>query len=279
MKKPSPAVSKNASFPFQVAVACWIDLLGYGGMISAAAFNPMHPEAREALARIRTFHRIVAEHSVRHFPTLVMNDGAVAYRDLSLRARSVTHDFLMRAWEMFEAVRLEDMNHGHPGPRMVLACGFRMRGRRAGLDASRDNFTSIIARLQNQEIDAEQAVREAASMRPHFDIVPQLQANFAFTKAYAAEQTGTKGGLPGPAFYVDLSIFGANRPGWIDLGPDIDWSHPNLNLQAKFAVVKEIHRSRHPAGGPPDILDGLAVAQVLANDQNVLAALRTAGKS
>jgi hypothetical protein len=279
MKKPSPAVSKNASFPFQIAIAGWIDLLGYGSMISAAGFNPMHSDAREALARIRNFHRIVAEHSARHFPTLVMNDGAVAYRDLSLRTRSVTHDFLVRSWEMFEEVRLQDTTDGHPGPRMVVACGFRMRGRRAGLDASRDHFASIISRLQNGEIDAEQAVREAASMRPRFDIIPPLQANFAFTKAYAAEQTGKKGGLPGPAFYVDLMIFGAHRSGWIDLGPDIAWSHPSLNLHSTFAEVKGIRRTGHPAAGPSDLLDGLEVAQALANDKNVLTALRMAGKS
>jgi hypothetical protein len=29
-KRTSPLVRKSASFPFQVAVACWIDLLGYG---------------------------------------------------------------------------------------------------------------------------------------------------------------------------------------------------------------------------------------------------------
>jgi hypothetical protein len=279
MKKPPAVVSKNARFPFQVAVSCWIDLLGYGEMISASGFNPLHAEAREALARIRTFHRIVAEHSARDFPTLVMNDGAVAYRDLSLRARSPTNDFLVRAWKMFEAVRNEDIRNGHPGPRMVLACGFRMLGRRAGLDASRDHFRAIVDRLQRGEIAAEQAVREAASMRPRFDIVPQLQANFAFTKAYVAEQTGTKGKLPGPAFYVDTTIFGGGRPQWIDLGPDIDWEHPKLHLHAVFTEVRGINDGRHPSGGPTDIRDGLAIAQTLANDPNVLAALRAAGKS
>jgi hypothetical protein len=129
------------------------------------------------------------------------------------------------------------------------------------------------------KIAAEQAIREAASMRPRFDIVPHLEANFAFTKAYVAEQAGTKGKLPGPAFYVDMTIFGGARPQWIDLGPDIDWAHPKLNLHVVFAEVRGIHDGRHPSGGPTDIRDGLAVAQTLANDPNVLAALRAAGKS
>ena len=120
MRRPSPAVSKGTQFPFQVAVACWIDLLGYGRMISKAGFNPLHPDARHALARIRAFHRFIAEHSARHFPTLAMNDGAVAYRDLSFRSRSVTHDFLTRAWQMFEAIRNEENKSGYPGARTRL---------------------------------------------------------------------------------------------------------------------------------------------------------------
>jgi len=279
MRKSAPSVAKGTQLPFQIAVACWIDLLGYGGMISAAGFNPLHPEARQALSRIRGFHRLVAEHSARHFPTLVMNDGAVAYRDLSLRSRSVTHDFLARAWRLFEAIKAEETKLGYPGARLVLACGFRMRGRRAGIDASREHFSSIITRLQDGQIDATQAIHEAAAMRPRFDVVPPLQANFAFTKAYAAEQSGGKHGLPGANFYVDTVIFGDSRPSWIDLGPDIAWVHPTLNLKANFAAVKAIPKMRHPAGGPVEILDGLAVAQALSDKPDILARLRAAEKS
>ena len=100
MKPPphsTPKVAKSLSFPFQISVACWIDLLGYGRMISEAAFNPLDARAKIALKRLSRFHEIVASHSNRYFPTLALNDGAVAYRDLSLRSRSVTHDFLVRA--------------------------------------------------------------------------------------------------------------------------------------------------------------------------------------
>lgn len=62
-----PIVSKSASYPFQVSIACWIDLLGYGGMIAAADFNPLHAKSKEALKRLRDFHKIVASHSARHF--------------------------------------------------------------------------------------------------------------------------------------------------------------------------------------------------------------------
>jgi hypothetical protein len=206
--KGRPVISKGLRFPFQVSVACWVDLLGYGRMIAQASFNPLHPKAKDALRRLRQFHKIVADHSARNFPTLVMNDGAVAYRDLSFRSRSVTHDFFMRAWDLFADIKAQDdRTFGCPGARVVLACGFRMRGRRAGIDVADIHFRSIVNRLQEGEITADQAVHEAASIHPKFDIVPQLQANFAFAKAYVAEQSGSQGGLPGSNFYVDLLLF------------------------------------------------------------------------
>src|SRR5581483_4816256 len=125
-KPTSPLVRQRAGFPFQTSAACWIDLLGYGAMIAEAEFNPLHIKAKAALTRLRRFHAIVAGHSGRYFPTLVMNDGAVAYRDLSMRTRSVTHDFLVRAWSLFQEIKKAEAAEGHPGARMVLATGFRM---------------------------------------------------------------------------------------------------------------------------------------------------------
>lgn len=247
-------------------------------MIAQADFNPLHPEAKEALARLKRFHAVVAKHSGRYFPTLVMNDGAVAYRDLSMRTRSVTHDFLVRSWNLFSDIKATETADGHPGARMVLATGFRMRGRRAGMDLRNKHFQSVMRRFQRKTISAEQAITEAATIRQDFDIVPQLQANFAFTKAYVAESSGSGGGLQGPNFFVDMSIFAQPAPDWIELGPKIDWSHPRLGLQTTFAPVKNLLQRRHIDGGPIGILDGLRIAQELAQNPDVLSALRSAVK-
>jgi hypothetical protein len=161
-----------------------MDLLGYGAMIAEAEFNPLHPKALDALKRLRQFHKTVASLSDRHFPTLVMNDGAAAYRDLSLRSCEPTYEFLLRAWGLFNAIQKEENAGGFPGVRMVVATGFRMRGRRAGIDAMAGHFQSLMKRFQDGSVSATQALREASRIRQPFDIVPQLQANFAFTKAY-----------------------------------------------------------------------------------------------
>src|SRR4051794_33030923 len=91
---------RSKTFPFQVSAACWVDLLGYGAMISDAYFNLLHPQAVAAHRRLARFHEIIAAHSHKHFPTMAINDGAVAYCDLSLRTDSVTYDFIVRCWQL-----------------------------------------------------------------------------------------------------------------------------------------------------------------------------------
>jgi len=53
VRKHHSVIRKSASFPFQISVACWIDLLGYGAIIAQADFNPLHSKAKAALARLR----------------------------------------------------------------------------------------------------------------------------------------------------------------------------------------------------------------------------------
>jgi hypothetical protein len=271
-----PLVGKSTILPFPIAVVCWMDLLGYGAMIADSEFNPLHPKAAQAMQRLRRFHAIVASNSARHFPTLVMNDGAASYRDLSLRSRSPSHDFLVRAWNLFLAINHDERKHGLPGARVVLATGFRMRGRRDGRDAIANQLKSIMNRFQNREISSEQAIREAAHIRQAFDIIPQLQANFAFSKAYVAESSGTAGGLSGARFFVDLALFDNPTPAWIVLGETIEWSNETLRMRASLAPILDIPPRKYEEGGPLGIRDGLEVAQCLTQDPNVLTALRAA---
>lgn len=278
ISKGGPVVRKSASFPFQVAIVCWLDLLGYGAMIAEADFNPLHGKATEAMRRLRRFHRVVAAHSFRLFPTLVMNDGAVAYRDLSLRSRGPTHDFLMRAWKLFNHIKEDEIRQGFPGARAVLTVGFRMRGRRAGHDASTSQFQSLMQRFQTGQIGAEQAMREASEIRQSFDIVPQLQANFAFSRAFVAESSGTKGGLSGARFFVDLAIFNEITPSWVIAEQTVEWSDERLHMNASFAPIIGFSPCKHASGGPLGIRDGLQIAQYLSQNPDVLAGLRAARK-
>jgi hypothetical protein len=86
-------------------------------MIGAADLNPVDERARTAVTRLRAFHRIVADRSGRHCRTLVINDEAAVYRDLSLRDNGVTHDFLQRSHALFQAIEDSERRNGcldHP---------------------------------------------------------------------------------------------------------------------------------------------------------------------
>lgn len=256
----------------------WGDLLGYGGKIADAAFNPMDERARSSISRMREFHRIVAEHSSRQFPSLVINDGVAAFRDLSLRDRSISHDFLEKSWELFNAINAFEAKRGDPGIRMVVACGFRMRGRRAKVESDHRKVNSILHRFREGRITAEQAIREASTARPSFDVVPQLQANFAFTKAYVAESSGRRGGLPGANFYLDTALLSDPTCTWPNGENGIMWRDKTLGLDTEFRRVLNLPKVKHPEGGASELRTGLEVAQFLAGDVDVLEALRSSSK-
>lgn len=257
------------SLPFQVSIACWIDLRGYGSSIAATDFNPMHRNSKVPLRRLRNFHKIVADHSHRRFPTLVINDGAVAYRDLSLRSSNVGFDFLCRSWRLFNAVNDAEPLDDYRGARAIIAVGFRSRGRKRSKAFSSTQFQSILARIESGAITQKQALYEAASIQPYFDVVPHLQANYAFTKAYVADETGGASGLTGSNFYLDNTLFDRPCPSWIDASDPISWKFDKLNMKADFLRIKSVRENNHPRGGPIEVRDGLEIAKFLAPTDSV----------
>ncbi|MBU0860230.1 MAG: hypothetical protein KJ667_09860 [Alphaproteobacteria bacterium] len=208
--------------------------------------------------------------------SLTLNDGAVAYRDLSYRSPSNTYDFLKSSWALFNNVNKMDKSLGHGGCRMVIATGFRVKGSKRGIEDATGKLRSVIRRLGKGLITADEAIEKAKRIRQYSDIVPQLQANFAFTKAYVAERSGTKGGLSGARCFVDLSLFDKTVGKWIQLGEKIKWDDKTLNLSANFSPIIHIGEHVHPY--PSDIRSGLEIAQQLAGDKDVLRALRKAAK-
>ncbi|HET9640549.1 MAG TPA: hypothetical protein VFP12_15225 [Allosphingosinicella sp.] len=289
MRTVPPKVGMKIEFPFQVAVCCWVDLLGYGAAIREADYNPLNPLARDAVSRIRIFHQIVANHSASTFPTLVMNDGACAYFDLSYRTRWPTYDFLQRAKALFDSIQEQERRDGHPGARMVIAAGFRLRGRASQRSALRGAFVKqLLKKLEEGKITPKDAVTTASKFGSPFDIVPHLQANFAFTKCYIAEQSGTQGGLPGPACYVDDALFdsGLTSDSDLGIGPKIEWKSEKYKLAANFHHLSHVRRARQTEfkggklthHGPEGFRDALEIAELLTGDPNVLDALRQARK-
>ena len=220
----------------RTSLASWIDLLGYGKEIGKANFDPLNEEAKEPHDRLEEFHKTVKKHAKRKcFPTLVLNDGVVAYRDLFCDDASDTRDFFHRSLELYLEVNENDCI----GARMVLASGFRNLGDDTGNEDTRTNLRKILDEYKNCCINLKQATKKLNLLRPPYAILPKLQENFAFSKAYTAERSGSKGNLPGPNLYVDLNIFKYPKR----FMPHVEWSSENLNLTINFAKFSAIENN------------------------------------
>jgi hypothetical protein len=280
VKASGPDISRAraAKLPFHVSIAAWIDLLGYGSMIGVSGMNPIDPSAEEAVRRLRMFQRIVAEHSHRHYRTLVLNDGAVAYRDLSLRSDGPTRDFLQRSIALHRAVNAAESRAGWYGARMVVSVGLRAKGSRRAIDASALELGRILEEMAAGSVSAEEAVRRAAAIQRHSDQIPQLQANFAFSRAYVADDAGSDAGLGGPRLLVDTAMFiDGTPPRWILADDTIPFRVEKLGIDCTFAPVTGLE----PTRGGEDLMglrDGIAIGEVIAPTlglRRMIAGMRT----
>lgn len=226
--------------PALVCIACWLDLLGYGAMMDAAGFDPSHPKAKRPLARLRAFHRIVAKHSSGGFPSLVMNDGAVAYSNVELVRSDKVWRFIERCWALYGEATVTDQRNGGPGLRAVIAVGLRAKGSNRGIVAQDEELTRIVEEFAAGQIDKETTLGAVRKVRRVFDVVPPLQANFAFARAYSAEQDGTNAGLPGPNLYLDTAVFKDGVPKWIRADPAVSWTPKRPSMATSFVAVKEV---------------------------------------
>lgn len=277
-RKKSATISRSraGALPFCISATAWVDLLGYGSMIGNAELNPIDPRAKAAVARLRTFHRIVADHSGRYFKTLTINDGAVAYRDLSLRDNGVTHDFLQRSHRLFEAVSKTELQNRWPGARMVVGLGFRARGSRRGIDDVERRVGMILTKLSAGTIGAAEAVRRAASIQRYSDGIPQLQANFAFTRSYVADIAGARAGLGGPRMFVDTAMFeGGLPPKWVRSGEAIPFRDEHLSIDCCFVPVIGLTAPGKIGDRIPGLRDGLEIGEAIAPTIELRTLLKT----
>ncbi|MBJ9594792.1 hypothetical protein [Burkholderia seminalis] len=264
--------AKGGKRKYEVAVSLWVDLLGYGAMLEAAQWDPTSPEAELALERIVRFQEVVAKHSNRHFPTFVMNDGAIVYRDLSPRDGGVTLDFLLRSIDLYHEINQIEKSEGHPGARAVLAAGFRVR---RIVDYSKrlnaGEGKRIKEKLEAGEIGGMQAINHALMARHHADSTLELQHNYAMTKAYLVDAIGTKGGFGGPNLFIDENIFKNKIPDWIQISETIGWHGRGMEGSfGKFEIIKPCQKIKC-AG---DMRDAFELATALSPNPNILEIVR-----
>jgi len=267
-----PKTSMGSKRSVEVCACLWVDLLGYGSMLRKDNFDITKPSTENAVSRLFRFQDIVAKHSVKLFPTVVLNDGCVAYRNLSPRSKSVTYDFLRRAHNLHTEINAIEIAEGLPGARSILAVGFRHR-------RQTDNKDKLLAGIGQRLIDSvkngkqsvEQAITAALFARSNYDLVPQLQANFAFAKAYLADREGTKGGFAGPNFFVDANMIPETLPKWFK--PE---NIVQLNIEGLGGKFYQISKIKFLSGDVEnlDLLDAFEVAAKVAGSNEVADRIR-----
>lgn len=94
---------KQNNFTHRLYLVGWIDLLGYGSMLRECNFDSTSTLAIDAANRLKIFNRTLFSNASPKFPIMQINDGAISWRELSLRTSSVTFDYLKRAINLFDS--------------------------------------------------------------------------------------------------------------------------------------------------------------------------------
>ncbi len=147
-----------------------------------------------------------------------------------------------------------------PGARMVIAVGARMRISGV-VRGDLGHKKSIFRRVDAGVITAEQAIHEAFRSGPIAGFVPQLQANFAFTKAYCADDAGRTAGLGGNRCYVDLCLFNDPTPSWITFSRKQSWAMDGM--EATFGELDNFYRQIGRHQEVDGMLNALEIAERL----------------
>lgn len=231
---------KQNHFSHRVYMVGWIDLLGYGSMLRECNFDSTSPLAKEAAKRLRIFNNCLSDKSEKFLPILQINDGAITWRELSFRTISVTFDYLKRVISLFETINNQDLAEGYYGARMVLATGTSISMNNQKYRNINDiRAELLIKKVNDGEMSVENAIYAACYNRSFFNAIPELQANFAFSKAYIAESSGSKNGFKGNHLFIDKSIFEITLPEWIIAEEIFRWEYPGLS--SDFIQFKSIN--------------------------------------
>lgn len=256
---------KGSKRKVEVSICAWIDLLGYGSMLTESQYDPTVNLSLKAVERLETFHKTAAKHSHRRFNIHALNDGLICSMDISPRTQKVTSDFIKRIIKLHEEINIVDAAIGYYGARTIIASGFRIRStEKITVESGIKN--AIFRRLDEGTLTVKEAINMAMQSRPYFGVIPELQANFAFTKAYLVDNAGSKGGFAGPNCFIDLSIFSNPLPNFISFSEYINWN--SSGLWGKFGKLDKFNFERAHSNNDVGFLSGFEIAENITKSPN-----------
>ncbi|WP_291285171.1 hypothetical protein [Flavobacterium sp.] len=267
---------KGSNRKIEISICAWTDLLGYGSMLFESQFDPTVDLSKKAIERLELFHSTASKHSHQRFNIYALNDGLICQRDISPRTRSVTCDFIKRVIKLHNDINLVDKEAGFFGARTIIAAGFRMRSESKIIVESGIKKV-LLKQLEEGTLTPVEAIHMAMKARPYFGIVPELQANFAFTKAYLVDSEGTKGGFGGPNCYIDLSIFKNPLPDFITFSEYVNWN--SNGLWGKFGKLEKFESNKAHLNKDMGFLSGFEIAENITKSPNAEKRIRNMSKS
>ncbi len=233
-----------------------MDLLGYGTQIAAAGLNPLDPNAVDARERLIRFSNIVKKHSNRSFPSLLVNDGAAYFRNLSFRGKLNTLDFVNAIVRAHYAVR----NADRVGARTVVSVGFRDKAFVSQIEELEELAVTFAEKVTQKIKPLQSVILDALMTTSAFNQVPALNSNYAFTKSYIVDTYGSKGGFSGPEIFIESGMFSETLPN------NYVKARVNCEIFSRQYTYLNVRRMKL---GPEHVLDTVSIAKYLASDENV----------
>ena len=131
-------------------------------------------------------------------------------------------------------------------------------------EISNQRVNRLIDKVKQKDITYEQAIHQACSYSQYANGVQELQANFAFTKAFLAEDSGSKHGIAGNNVYIDMSFLGKedNKIQCIELDVPFMWNACQ-GLESLFAKVNGFSKEQFSLYSKEEILSTREIASLV----------------
>lgn len=193
----------------------WMDLTGIGRLLAGVGYDTSRPEAKEVIAYISYFQeklRSTLKAGRIDCYQIFLNDGAVICFDLRHKRNETVFNFVGLVFDLHNEIRQYRENRDDFDIRSIIAVGLRLKGFRP-FSNNQATLYELIRQAETNELTICDAILKAASMNMNLGRIPQLQANFAFTKAIMADEAGSGEGFRVGGCYIDTHLLAEKRTG------------------------------------------------------------------
>jgi hypothetical protein len=183
-------------------VCGWSDLLGFGTPFRESNWKLTEEQWRQVAARLQAAFTIHCKHPpMPDGYMLMLNDGVVRTRLVPDNSPLFLLSLWMRdiVWAHFD-INTFEVEKGHPGTRTIITGG--EHAHYAFPEVKVDDFVLNYTR-------SEPGMSKIGKMTGNPTVISnpaRLQMNTAFSKAFLLDEAGSKIGLKGNRFFVDVSF-------------------------------------------------------------------------